>query len=198
MTRYILNSGGLRNKPELAKLFFAEVVKGLGPQPKILICFFAVLRESWEQKFGEYSQSYAAMSPEGVSPVFELTLPETFAEQMHASDAIIIQGGDDHLIQYWLKQFDLPQLWEGKTVAGSSAGSDALVTHFWTGDWRTTMNGLGLVPIKFIAHYESQYGENDPRGPINWKKAYEELKNYGDQTLPIYALHEGNFVVIEK
>ena len=39
MTKYILNSGGLRNNPEKAKIFFDEVVKGLGSNPKILICF---------------------------------------------------------------------------------------------------------------------------------------------------------------
>jgi len=60
------------------------------------------------------------------------------------------------------------------------------------------MDGLGIFPIKFIPHYKSNFGSEDPRGSINWKKAYEELKDFGDTNLPIHALEEGDFVVIEK
>jgi peptidase E len=196
MTKYILNSGGLRNHPEKAKVFFAEVVKGLGPKPKVLVCFFAVERQDWEQKFAEYSKNYLQISPKGIVPELELAIPESFAEQVEKSDAVIIQGGDDHLLQYWLKKFDLPKLWEGKTVAGSSAGSDALCACFWPYDWRKSIDGLGILPIKFIPAYQSDNGNDDPRGPIDWQKGYDELKKYGDTSLPIHALPEGEFVVI--
>ena len=53
MTKYILNSGGSRNYPDRAKKFFAEVVKGLGKTPRLLICCFAQPREDWEKKFIE-------------------------------------------------------------------------------------------------------------------------------------------------
>lgn len=196
MTKYILNSGGLRNHPEKAKIFFAEVVKGLSPKPKILVCFFAVMRQDWEQKFAEYSKNYLQISPKGVVPDLELALPESFAEQVKRSDAILIQGGDDHLLQYWLKKFDLPNIWKDKTVAGSSAGSDALCASFWTCDWRKCMDGLGILSIKFMPHYQSDYGNDNPRGPIDWQKGYDELKSYGDTSLPIHALKEGEFIVI--
>ncbi len=81
-------------------------------------------------------------------------------------------------------------------VAGSSAGSDALVKHFWTCDWRKCMDGLGILPVKFLPHFESDYGNNDPRGPIDWHKGYSELEQYGNTSLPIHAPHEGDFVVI--
>ena len=60
------------------------------------------------------------------------------------------------------------------------------------------MDGLGLLPIKFLAHYESGYGKDDPRGAIDWQQAYKELESYGDTSLPIYAPREGEFIVIEK
>ncbi len=60
------------------------------------------------------------------------------------------------------------------------------------------MDGLGIVSIKFLAHYQSAYGDDDPRGPVDWKKAYSELTTYGDQTLPIHALKEGEYIVMEK
>ena len=63
MTKYILNSGGLRNNPPLARKFFAEIVKGLGKEPRLLICFFAKPREYWEEKFVEYREEIPKEKP---------------------------------------------------------------------------------------------------------------------------------------
>jgi peptidase E len=198
MTKYILNSGGLRNNPESARQFNLEIIKGLGLAPRLLFCHFAAAREYWEEKFADYTERFqAALGPE-IRPQFTLAYPDKFAEQIKNNDAIVIHGGDDTLLQYWLKQYDLPTLWLGKVVAGSSAGADALVRHFWTCDWRQCKDGLGLLPIKFIPHYQSAYGQNDPRGPINWEQAYDELAQYGDTALPIHALEEGKFIIMEK
>lgn len=59
------------------------------------------------------------------------------------------------------------------------------------------MDGMGILPIKFIAHFNSEYGITDPRGPIDWKIAKIELENFGDRNLPVYALEEGEFEVFE-
>jgi len=198
MTKYVINSGGLRKNPEKNKLFIAEILKDLGKKPKILLCFFAQKREDWENIYQEHLADTKKILPSGINPSFDLAYPEKFIEQVKASDALIIHGGDDHLVQYWLKQFDLKNLWQDKTIATSSASSNFLVKHFWTCDWRQTMDGAGLVDIKFIPHYKSNYGADDPRGPIDWDRAYSELEKYGDTSLPIYALKEGEFIVIEK
>ena len=58
--------------------------------------------------------------------------------------------------------------------------------------------GPTYLPIKFIAHYKSDYGADDPRGAIDWEKGYNNLKNFGNKTLPIHALKEGEYVIIEK
>jgi peptidase E len=94
---------------------------------------------------------------EDIKPKFELAFPNKFIEQIKNNEAIIIHGGDDKLLLYWLKQYNLPEIWEGKVIAGSSAGSDVLVKQFWTCDWRLIMDGLGILPIKFIPHYKSSY-----------------------------------------
>lgn len=197
MTKYVLNSGGVGGYSELAKKFFAEMVKGFGNEPKILICCFAQPREDWEKKF-EDDKANTDFFPEDVRPVFELAFPDTFEEQIKSCDAMYIHGGDDHLLQYWLRKFDLPKIWDGKVVATNSASSHALSKYFWTCDWRKTMDGLGILPIKFIAHYKSSYDNEDSRGPIDWESVYAELKAYGDQTLPIHALKEGEYIVIER
>lgn len=195
MTKYILNSGGIRNNIEGGKRFFAECVNGFSNNPKILICLFAYPREHWEEKFEDLKNNN--LYPKEVNPVFDLAFPDLFEEQVKNSDVVYIYGGDDHLLQYWLKKFDLSRIFKGKVIATNSAASSALAKYFWTCDWRKNMDGFGILPIKFLPHYKSSYGSNDPRGSIDWDKAYEELKEYKED-LPIHALKEGEFVVINS
>lgn len=195
MTKYILNSGGIRKNPEGGKRFFAEAVKGLDKNPKILICLFALPREYWEKKIDEVKQEN--LYPEDTVPVFELAFPDKFIEQIKNSDVIYIYGGDDYLLQYWFSKFDIPKIWEGKVVATNSASSNLLSKYFWTCDWRKCMDGFGILPIKFFPHYKSSYGDKDPQGPIDWEKSLQKLKDYKEE-LPIYALAEGEFKVFEK
>lgn len=197
MTKYILNSGAIKSNPQKASKFFDEVLKNLGNNPKILMCFFAILRENWEEKYEENLGILPGFFKKGVEAKFELAFPDTFVSQIKNCDVIYLHGGDDHLVQYWLKKFDLSKIWEGKVIATSSASSNALSKQFWTCDWRRNMEGLGILPIKFIAHFNSEYGLKDPRGPIDWNKAYKELEVYEDRNLPIYALEEGDYQVFE-
>lgn len=196
MIKYILNSGGLSNNQSKAKVFFSEVVKGLSSTPKILLCFFAQPREDWEEKYADDLRELPLLFPNNIQPIFDLAFPETFVKQVQVSDAVYIHGGDDHLLQYWLKQFSLPSIWQGKVIATNSASSSALSEFFWTCDWRKCMQGLGILPIKFLPHFKSNYGMTDPRGPIDWEKSYDELENYGAKDLPIYAPLEGDFQVL--
>ena len=199
MTKYVLNSGNLKSYPEKQKLFFAECLEGLGSNPTILIVMFSRPREYWEQTFSKYENTLNDFAPDGVTASFEMANPDRFEDQVENNDVIYIIGGDDYLLRFWLDKFDVPNIWEGKVVATSSAGSDVLVKHFWTCDWRKPMDGLGILPIKFIPHYNSAYGSDDPyRGAIDWGNAKIELEEYGDTDLPIHALEEGDFIVVEK
>lgn len=198
MTKYVLNSGGIKRQPQLKKKFHRELVKGLSDAPKFVLCNFAQGREYWEPKFQAYSETIIEDMPEGITPSLELAMPLTFKAQCKQADIIYFHGGDDHLLRYWVDQFNLPALFKDKVVATNSASSDMLSVHFWTCDWRECADGLGVLPIKFIPHYDSDFGSDDLRGPINWQKAYDELAAYGDPSLPIHALKEGEFIVREQ
>jgi len=197
MTKYFLNSGAVGRSKDKGRAFFNDVLNGFGQNPELLICVFAQPREDWEDKFNQDIELFKEIFDGDVKPVLTLAFPEKFEEQIKRSDAVYIHGGDDHLIQYWLRQFDLPRIWDGKAIATNSASSHALSECFWTCDWRMCMKGLGVLSIKFMSHFKSAYGENDPRGPIDWDESYKELENYGDANLPIYALEEGEYKIFE-
>ncbi len=198
MTKYVLNSGGIKRAPKLKKLFHQDLVKGLGDSPKFVLCNFAQGREYWNTKFPGYCDEIVEDMPAGVRPSFKLALPADFPQQCADADVIYFHGGDDHLMQYWMKKFNLTQLFADKVVATNSASSDMLSTHHWTSDWRQCADGLGVLPIKFIPHYLSSFGDTDPRGPVDWEQAYKDLGEYGNTLLPIHALREGEYIVIEQ
>jgi len=81
----------------------------------------------------------------------------------------------------------------GKTIAGSSAGADALSTYYYGLDTREVRSGTGLLPIKMIPHFKSDYHGWE----FDWDKAEAELKAYKED-LPIMALREGEFKVFNR
>lgn len=198
MTKYILNSGGAKKYPKKEKAFIDEMLSGFDGEIRILYCFFAQPREKWETKFETYSERFASLTDKRDDLFFDLAFPATFKRQVELNDIIVILGGDDYLLQFWLSKFNLENIFKGKIVATSSAGSQALTSSFWACDWRDCLDGLGILPIKFISHFGSDYGKDDPRGKIDWENAKKELEEYGDKSLPIHTLEEGEFIVIEK
>ncbi len=198
MTKYILNSGGAKKYPKKELAFLNEILAGFDGEVRILYCFFAQPRENWEVKFEGYSNRFSSLTGKENELIFDLAFPATFEKQVEKNDIIIIQGGDDYLLRFWFDQFDVEKIFEGKVVATSSAGSSILATSSWTCDWRDCLDGLGILPIKFIPHFKGTYGDDDPRGPIDWKNAKKELEEHGDKSLPIHAPDEGDFIVIEK
>lgn len=197
MTKYVVNSGGIRSDPAKAGMFFKEIVNGLGASPKVLLCQFAMSREYWEIKFTEDMNGFLQHMEPDVKPVFEMAMPAEFERQLDECDAIYMCGGDDHLMKYWLSRFDLKQLFAGKTVGTNSASSNAVSQSYWTCDWREVQIGLGLLPMKFISHYNSSFGDDDPRGPIDWPAAKVELEEHGNKDLRVLALEEASYEVFK-
>lgn len=197
MTKYVLNSGGAKRHHDLKRKFHEEVIAGLNKSPKVILCNFAQGREYWDVKFESYAESIRADMPEDVDPSFELAMPDIFADQCKRADVLYFHGGDNDLLFYWMRKFDYVDLFSGKVVATSSASSCMLAESCWTCDWRTCQDGFGVLPVKFIPHFESDFGNNDPRGPIDWTQAYDELKAHGKQELQILALKEGEYRVFE-
>ena len=187
-TKLILNSGGVKRREDLKKQFHQEMVKGLSLKLNILICTFAQGREFWEGKFPGYSASIKEDLPE-YDLSFTLAMPDDFANQIKDADIIYFNGGDDHLFAYWMDKFDF-SLFNGKVLVTNSASSDYFSSSCWNIDWKSPVIGSGILPIKFIPHYEADE-------TIDWLKVEEELRGFGDPELPIYKLKEGEFVVLE-
>ena len=105
---------------------------------------------------------------------------------------IFIQGGVPY--QFYLT-LNNDERWvnelEGKTLVGTSGGADIIVKYYGVGKTLNIGEGLGLVPIKFIPHWKSDYGDGLT---IDWDSLLEKLKLYKED-LAVHTLREGEFVV---
>lgn len=194
-TKYILAGGNDRGSVEYWAKLAAEI-NNSNPV-HVLSCFFSQPRENWESKYPAYNEVF--MKAFGKLVTRELAFPHDFRGRVKNADIIYLHGGDDTLLVHYLDGFnDLKDMFAGKTVIGSSAGADYLSRNYWTCDWRDTFSGSGLTPLNIIPHYGSDYGKDDPRGPIDWEAAHRAFKETIGSGQEVVCLREGEFVVFES
>jgi hypothetical protein len=194
MTKFILVGGYPRKAPDGGKAFAEELVKGFAEPVRVLECLFARPRESWEKAYAEDVEFFKGHLA-GRKIEFQMALPEKFLEQVRWANAISIRGGtsEAQLIALAAQSGDWTKELDGKTLAGSSAGADAISKYYYNIDTLKLSDGLGLLPVKFIPHWRSDY--NAPN--VDWNKALAELEGYKEK-LPILTLQEGEFEVTVK
>ncbi len=195
MTKYVFHSGSIDKSDDKGRAFFNEILNGLGDEPKLLICQFAEKKKHWRDKFETYSENIRNFVE--CSPNISLADPFTFKDQVANSDAVYVHGGDNHLMRYWFSQFELEGLFNEVVYAGSSAGVSILSNCFWSQSWDRCLEGLDVLPFKFMAHYNAVEIEGAPTPEGYWRNAYEKLSAFGDKSLPIYKPDEGTFITLD-
>jgi peptidase E len=112
-----------------------------------------------------------------------------FEQQLQAANAVYIHGGNTPTLLAILKNYEnLKDKFEDKTIAGSSAGAYALVTHCTTHTEEHLRGGLAILPIRLVCHFES------PELPPN-ETSLSELQNV-DQSLELIYLKDCEWKVI--
>ncbi len=192
MIRYILIGGYIHKAQDGGKAFCETLTKDITDQPlRILDCLFARDRDIWEERFKD-DEDFFLRHIKDVE--VNLATPENFIEQIRNSNIVVFQGGVPRkLISEldgtgdWLKELD------GKMLVGSSGGADAICKYYGVGKTMNIGEGLGLLPVKFIPHWKSDYA---PGIAIDWDVLLENLRSYKEE-LDIITLGNGEFTVIE-
>lgn len=192
-TKFMLVGGYPHKAPDGGKAFAEELVKGHTEPVKFLDCLFARPEETWGKGHAQDKELFGSNLPEKQLDMV-LADSQIFIEQIKWADVIYIRGGsNDVLREALITQKGWVEALAGKTLAGSSAGANMLSKYFWSPDSLQCGDGLGILPIKVIVHYGSDY--NAPN--VDWEKAEAELKAYKED-LPILKLAEGQFEVVEQ
>ncbi|TSC70834.1 MAG: hypothetical protein G01um101449_262 [Parcubacteria group bacterium Gr01-1014_49] len=156
MTKVILHGGFTAAGNTSNDAFYGEFVRDIPDEGTILLVYFAS-REEKEipEKFRKHTARIQAKS-EGKNFDFVIATREGFISQIEKSDAICFYGGSTSKLMEILKTYpDLKPLLAGKTVAGSSAGAYALARFGPSHHEENVREGLGIVPVRVVCHYES-------------------------------------------
>ncbi len=166
MTTFILHGGYTRERNDSNLGFYREIVKRLPHRATIVLSYFASTDEKKiPQTFADHCELLREAAPEK-----ELTFVQASKHdlrwQLSRADALLLNGGDnDKLIEVLKRYPDFKELIEGKTVAGSSAGAHALSTFYYSNDDGKVGEGLGVMGVRVICHFESKQYKNAHHEP---------------------------------
>lgn len=178
MTKYILHGGYTSTDNELNRTFYEEIARDVPGESTILLCYFASPDEDNSKRFKEDSERIEKQS-HGKNLTFVEAQENNFIEQLKQSDALYIRGGSTPKLLGILKKYDdLRKYLDGKTVAGSSAGAYAIGRYSAFHDDESggkVREGLGLLPLRVVTHYESKDLPPNPQAFSLLKDMAQEL-----------------------
>ena len=138
--------------------------------------YFAKNIEDYERMTNEDKYQFNS-NKGGKMLTFEVAEENKFAEQVKNTDIVYFHGGKTLKLLEVLKNYkNLRNLFDGKIIAGESAGTYVLSSCFYSKSEGGVFKGLGFVPVKTICHY---IGENA-------EKLKECLSDIDELLLPDY------------
>lgn len=191
MTTYVLHGGETSidspKNDEFFKLFVDLVPK---EEIKILMCYWARPREEWNMLVKRDSEKVLRQTKRRVN--FSLVEnPTDLFKKLPQSDVLFVAGGDaPPLERYYADLKGLGKVLAGKVYLGSSMGaflaSKKYVLSLDSQDTGTVHDGVGLLPIKVLVHWDK---EEEKERKLGLLKAV-------DPTTPIFVLDEQQYVVL--
>ena len=143
-TKIVVGGGYDTRTDECSEDFFKELLKGLNGEIAVLIVVFAQPEEKHTEKFEKVVKQFQRNGP-GKNLKFKLAIHQTFEADLASSDVVYFYSGDT--------------LIKGKVIAGESAGTYLLSTKFYSKTIGGVCDGLGVLPIKTICHFEDRNEE---------------------------------------
>lgn len=157
-TKFILHGGFTKGKTgEDNSKFYTEILKDAPEGAKVLLVCFAKdeerVPEATKKVMGEFERN------KGQKKInFEIASEKSFIEQTKSADVIYLHGGTTFKLLGALKKFpNIKELFNGKIIAGESAGANVLGKFFYSPNADKIDGGLGFLPVKIIPHYSEKY-----------------------------------------
>ena len=190
MKRLILMGGRPWECDDGGKRFTQVLFRYFPKQVKLAFCIFAQPEADWQETEAWNTKMFDSFKA-GREITFQTMTADNFSEVSSWANIIYIPGGDPYQLKEKLEACgDVPGLWDGKVIAGSSAGADILCTQYTYLQNKTFGSGYGWVPATCIPHWRDNFNDYTTDG---WDWAEKEaLKRYPE--LPVLCIPEGEFV----
>lgn len=157
---------------------------------KLALCIFAQPESDWAETEKINTETITKFA-NGTKVDVKVMTPDNFVELSKWSDVVYMPGGNSKTLKKRLQPFNIKKMWDGKTIAGSSAGAHVLCMRSVYLQDRTIIKGLGWVRASVLVHWRS----DDFAGftPTDWDWAEETL---AAPELPLICLPESKFVEV--
>lgn len=159
-TTFVLHGGFAAGIKQQSNAFFQEMLKGAPENVKVLLVYFA---EADEKVSLRTQQDTEELNANRGSKQLEIKVAtaDMFEKDCTWADVIYLHGGKTiKLVESLSKYPNIRDLFSGKIVSGDSAGAHALGKLYYSRNSKIIRDGLGIVPLKIMAHY--QEGTPDP------------------------------------
>src|SRR3989344_1375729 len=152
MTKYILHGGDTFKNNNDNNNFFREMVLGLEGKIKILLNYFSREESEYEKLVKQDRQRLLRYS-KNKDLEFQVAETERFEKQLRWADVMYMRGGStERLMKKLRKVKNIERLFEGKVIAGSSAGAYALSRYYYDNNSKILRKGLRVLNIKCYCH----------------------------------------------
>lgn len=203
--RIILHGGFIEKATDGGAKFVETVLKPFEKhnEVKISLCLFARDPDTWRESANKEIEIFTKLYARENKLIFDLTAESDFLDDITKSNILIIKGGDTEMLLKIFSKYnkeEISESFKGKTIVGYSAGTYALSKYYLKVSAEGEMSigkGLGIVPIKTVSHFKSDFYPNKFPNKFNWRSAEKLIREY-KPNLDIALLQEGEFRVINE
>jgi len=178
MTTFVLHGGETSRKTHSNDLFFQQFTSLVDKKNvKILMCYFAMEKNRWQELFERDSNKLRRQSKKKV--VLTLTKnSEDLIKNMKNYDVLYMAGGGNRIQTYFRELSELEKLLEDKVYIGSSMGAFIVSRNYvlsFSNQDQKAHQGLGILPFNTLCHWDvedfkeiklQQLKKVDPKTPI--------------------------------
>ncbi len=151
-TKFILHGGYAKGAKQENDVFFSEILSSAPKEVKILLVYFAEPDDCVAKRNKDDLEQFEKNKGDKTIS-FEIASEQLFTEQAKTADIIYFHGGHTGKLLGVLKKIsNLRESFDGKIIAGDSAGANVLTSVFYSKTIGVS-EGLGFIPIKIICHY---------------------------------------------
>lgn len=190
MKRLILMGGRPWLGPDKGQAFAQALLDSKNQTVNIAYCIFAQPESDWAETERVNTDMLTEFA-DGKNLVFQTMTEDNFLDISEWADVVYMPGGDPAQLRQALDAHgEVATLWNGKTIAGSSAGADIMCEQFMYLQDKTIHEGYGWVRAVCIPHWLADF-----KGwkPDDWLRAEQVLQERFPE-LPILRIPESQFV----
>lgn len=190
MKRLILMGGRPWFAEDGGKKFVDVLFRYHPKEVKLAFCIFAQPESQWEET-RQWNASMFDKFKGSRAITYQTMTSDNFAEVSAWADVIYMPGGDSVALHKRISACgDVAKLWDGKVVAGASAGANFMCEGYMYLDSKEYGRGQGWIRVTSIPHWRSDYGGyTDNDWDFLERQALQEAPN-----TPVLCIPESEFV----